>query len=239
MKLRGGIAHPERKHRALDVDALRQQHLGLPIERQMPGIFGDQHIGDHRLGRQPALDQPLRRRRLNHAIRAGPAGIFGTMCDDHAELRRHDVEPLRRLLADHMHRRAAAGAVGIFGRNRHVDVRQMGRKRATIGAALVSALACACRILLVLSRLVPGKGLLDVLDRQQQLLRIELLRAAAELRALQLPQEVAQPVHLRQRVVALRDRSVALRACHRHQRLQRVDIGGKLICDVVHINHSI
>ena len=50
------------------------------------------------------------------------------MCDDHAELRRDDVKPLRRLLADHMHRRAAAGAVGIFWRNRHVDVRQMGRK---------------------------------------------------------------------------------------------------------------
>jgi hypothetical protein len=104
------------------------------------------------------------------------------MRDDHAELRRDDVEPLRRLLADHMHRRSAAGAVGIFGRNPHVDVRQVGRKCATIGPALISALACARRVLPVLSRLVAGKGLLDVLDRQQQLFRIELLRAAAELR---------------------------------------------------------
>jgi hypothetical protein len=40
------------------------------------------------------------------------------------------------------------------------------------------------------------------------------------------------------RYVALCDRSVALRARRRHQRLQRVDIGRKLICDVVHINHS-
>jgi hypothetical protein len=145
-----------------------------------------------------------------------------------------------------MHRRAAARAIGIFGRNRHVDVRQMGRKCTTIGASLISALACARRVLLVLSRLVAGMGLLDVLDRQQQLLRIELLRAAAELRALQLAQKVAQPIHLRQRVVAFGDRSVApcdrsvaLRARRRHQLLQRVDIGRKLICDVVHINHSI
>jgi hypothetical protein len=102
----------------------------------------------------PPLISPLRRRRLNHAIRAGPAGKFGTMRDDHAELRRDDVEPLRRLLADHMHRRAAAGAVGIFWRNRHVDVRQMGRKCAAIGASLISALACARKVLLVLGRLV-------------------------------------------------------------------------------------
>ena len=66
-------------------------------------------------------------------------------------------------------------------------------------------------------------------DRQQQLLRIELFRAAAELRALQLAQEVAQPIHLRQRVVAfgdyrvaLCDRRVALCARRRYQRLQRV-----------------
>jgi hypothetical protein len=59
----GRIADPERQNRALDVEALRKQHLGLPIERQMPGVFGNQHVGDHRLGGQPALDQPFRRSR--------------------------------------------------------------------------------------------------------------------------------------------------------------------------------
>jgi transposase-like protein len=233
-ELGGGIAHPERQHGALDVDALCKHHLCLPIERQMPGIFGDQYIGDHRLGRQPAFDQPLRRRRLNHAIRAGPAGIFGTMRDDHAELRWNDVEPLRGFLADHMHRRAAARAIGIFGRNRHVDVRQMGRKCATIAVAPISALACARRVLLVLGRLVAGNGLLDVLNGQQQLLRIELFRPAAELRTLQLPQEVAQPVVLRQRLIAFGNRSVALGARRRDQRLQRLDTGRNLICDLAH-----
>jgi hypothetical protein len=81
-----------------------------------------------------------------------------------------------------MHRRAAARAVRIVRGNRHVDVRQMGRKRAAIGATPVGTLASAGRILLVLGRLIGSNGLLDVLDRQQQLLRIELLRAAAELR---------------------------------------------------------
>ena len=54
MEFRGRIAHPERQDGALDVDTLREQHLGLPIEREVPGIFGDQHKGDHRLGRQAA-----------------------------------------------------------------------------------------------------------------------------------------------------------------------------------------
>ena len=43
LELGGRIAHPERQDRALDVEALGEQHLGLPIERQMPGVFGDQH----------------------------------------------------------------------------------------------------------------------------------------------------------------------------------------------------
>jgi hypothetical protein len=50
----GGVAHPERQDRTLD-EALGGEHLGLLIERQVPGIFGNQHGGNHRLGRQPAL----------------------------------------------------------------------------------------------------------------------------------------------------------------------------------------
>ena len=236
------IADPERQHRALDIDALREQHLGLPVERQVPGIFGDQHMGDHRLGGQSALDQPFGCRRLNHAIRAGPAGIFGTMRHDHPELRRDDVEPLGGLLADHMHGRAAAGAVGVLGRDRHVDMRQMSGQRAAIAAALVGAHARARRVLLVLGRLSAGNSLLDIFDRELQLLGIELLRAAAELRALQLAQEVPQAIHLRQHLIALGarrvtscDRGVPLRPRCRDQRLQRVDVGWKLVCDLAHV----
>ena len=47
----GRVADPERQRRALDVEALGGQHLGLTIERQMPSVFGHQHGGDHRLGR--------------------------------------------------------------------------------------------------------------------------------------------------------------------------------------------
>ena len=239
LELRSRVADPERQHRALDVDALREQHLGLPVERQVPGIFGDQHMGNHRFGRQSALDQPFGCRGLRHPIRAGPAGIFGTMRDNHPELRRDDVEAFGRLLADHMHRRAATGAIGVFRLDRHIDVRQMGGKRAPAGAALVGARAGGRRVLLVVGRRVAGNSLLDILERQLQLFGIKLLRAPAEVGALQLTQQVPQTIHLRQRLIALGDRGVPLRPCGSDQRLQRLDVGGKLICNVAHARYSI
>src|SRR5215472_13207551 len=40
LELGGRIAHPDR---AREVEALGGQHLGLPVERQVPSVFGDQH----------------------------------------------------------------------------------------------------------------------------------------------------------------------------------------------------
>ena len=70
----------------------------------MVGIFGDQHLGDGGLRRQPTLDQPRRRRGLHDAIRALAAGIFRPDRDQHPELRRHDVEPLALVFADPVQR---------------------------------------------------------------------------------------------------------------------------------------
>jgi hypothetical protein len=47
---------------------------------------------------------------------------------------------------------------------------------------------------------VAGNRLLDILERQKQLLGIELLRTAAELRALQLAQQMPQAINLRPRL---------------------------------------
>src|SRR5580700_9648625 len=63
---------------------------------------------------------------------------------------------------------------------------------------------------------------------------LTLLRTPAELRALQLTQRVPQATHLRQRLVALGNRRVSLRARRRDQRMQRFDVGRKLMCDLVH-----
>jgi len=62
------------------------------------------------------------------------------------------------------------------------------RKRAAIGATLFAARLCGHRAFLVVARLVRGNRLLDIFQRQKQLLGIEFLRTPAELCALQLAQ---------------------------------------------------
>ena len=118
------------------------------------------------------------------------------MCDDHAELGRDHVQPLRRLLADHMHGRPAARAVRIFGSNRYIHPRQMTRQRAAIGSTLFGAHLCGYRVLLVVVGFALGNRLLDILKCQEQLVGIELLRAFAEVRTLQLAKQMAQPIDL-------------------------------------------
>jgi hypothetical protein len=79
-----------------------------------------------------------------------------------------------------------------------------------------------------LRRLRCRQPLLDILEPQSELLGIELLGAAAELRALQLAQQMPKAINLRRRLVALGNRGVPFRPCCRKQRLQRADVGGKL-----------
>ena len=148
LELRRRIADPKRQDRSLDVETLGSQHLSLTIERQVPSVFGDQHRGHHSLGRQPALDQPFGRGRLHHRLLARAAGVFGPVRHDRPELRRDHVEPLRGVFADHVHGRPAARASLVFGLNRHMDARQMSRKRAAIGAAPGGA-RLGCRLVLL------------------------------------------------------------------------------------------
>jgi hypothetical protein len=130
---------------------------------------------------------------------------------------RDHVEPLSHVLADHMHGRAAARAIGVFGRNHHMNARQMGGKRATIGAALLGTLARPHWVMLVVGGFGYRNGLLDILKRQLQLVLIELLRPAARLHALQLMQHVLQAVILRQRLVPLGNRRIILRTRHNNE----------------------
>lgn len=63
---------------------------------------------------------------------------------------------------------------------------QMGGKRTAIGPALVGAYLGGRRVLLVVGGFGRRDGLLDILERQSELVRIELLRTPAKLHALQL-----------------------------------------------------
>jgi hypothetical protein len=115
-------------------------------------------------------------------------------------------------------------------------MRQMGGKRATIGATLVAAPSGGGRILLVIGGFIAGDGLLDIFQGQKQLLGIELLRTPAELRTLQLAQQMPQAINLRKGMIALYDRGVTLRTRRRDQHMQRIDIRRKL-CDLAHARH--
>jgi hypothetical protein len=88
-----------------------------------------------------------------------------------------------------MHGRLAAGALGVVGLDRHMDARQMSGKRPAVDSTPLSVSASPSRVSLVVVSLAGGNRLLDILKRQMQLVRIELLRAAAKLRALQLAQQ--------------------------------------------------
>ena len=114
---------PIGESRAVKAEALALVNLRLAIERQMVGVFGDEHVGDGRLGRQAALDQPRRRRRLDDDVLASPAGVFGPAHHNHSELRGNDVEPFPEVLADPVQRAFAAGAGLILDVDDRLDAR--------------------------------------------------------------------------------------------------------------------
>jgi hypothetical protein len=66
----GGMTDPVRQRGAIQIDALPGVNLGLPVQRQMIGIFGHQHLRNRGLGRQSALDQPGWSRRLDDTVLA-------------------------------------------------------------------------------------------------------------------------------------------------------------------------
>ena len=134
----GGMSDPVGQRRAIQIDALAGVDLGLAVQRQMVGIFGDQNLGDRGLGRQAALDQPRRRRGLHDTVLACPAGVFGPAGDEHPELRRHDVQPLAPVLADPVQLALAAGAGLVVDVDDDLNPRQMRRQRSAVDPALVS-----------------------------------------------------------------------------------------------------
>lgn len=72
----GRAPDPVGQRRAIEHDTLAGIDLGLTIQGQMIR-FGDQHLGDGRLCRDSALDQPRRCGRLHHDVLAGLAAYFG------------------------------------------------------------------------------------------------------------------------------------------------------------------
>jgi hypothetical protein len=164
----------------------------------MIGIACHQHMRDHCLGRDAALDQPWRRRCLHHGARAGPAGELRTLGHDHPKLRRDHIQPLRCVLADHRHRRPAARARSVLRCQRQLDSRQVRRQCATARAPLGRIVLAQLGILLLSLRFIFGDRLLEGFQAQLQLLFWQTLGAGAKMHASELQKQMAQPVILYQ-----------------------------------------
>lgn len=68
---------PVSKCGTVKIDALAAHDLGPPVERQMIGVFGHQHMRDSRFRRQSGLDQPHGRWSLGNSVGAGTHAYLG------------------------------------------------------------------------------------------------------------------------------------------------------------------
>lgn len=136
-----GLAHPVAERRAVELDAAAGEDLALAVERQAIGVFRDQDMRQQRLGRQAAGDDPRRRGRLVHTLRAAAAGIAGSDGDADPQLGRHDVQPFGPVLAYLVHLAPAAGAGAVGNVEHRLDPLQVRRQGAAVAATLGGGLA--------------------------------------------------------------------------------------------------
>nr|KZA98570.1 hypothetical protein A4A59_26485 [Rhizobium leguminosarum] len=137
------------------------------------------------------MDQSCRRWSLRYAVSAGTAGIFWTTSDDDAELRRDDIQPLGRILADTM-QAAATGAYQALRLDDLFDTRKVGGKRATIGGARFGGRFTRGAIGFIFG--MDGRyGCFQVLQCEIELLGIGLLGFAAEGGLLKSRNQLLQP----------------------------------------------
>jgi hypothetical protein len=220
-----GTADPVTQRGPIQRDALSGEDLRLPVQREMVGVFADQHVRQHRLGRHAAVDRPFRRRCLDHRLPAGPAAIFGAANDPDPQMRRNKVEHLGDVFTDPMQRAVAAGAGLVLDIDDYLVACQMHRQRAAVALHRIGArLAWWClrgrglclrslrrRCSRRQSGLMLGQGLLQILHAPLERLGVELFRAAAEPVALQAGDLQPQALDLggrRQQELAQRGRVV-------------------------------
>jgi hypothetical protein len=190
------------------------------------GILGHDHMRDQRLGRQAALDQSRLSRSLHHGAGAGPTGVFRPPDHQHAELERDHIQPLGDVLADpvELARAARAGPIGDIDHD--FDPRQMRRQRPAVDLASADRSALLLRRRALFLGLGGGKALLEILERERQLIGIEPLRPAPEAVALQRDDDRPQPIALAPNPSHLRG---MLGALGEEQPTQRFRIGREIV----------
>ena len=90
---------------------------GLPVQRHVVEVLGDDDLGDRAGGGQAALDRPVVRSRRLGQFAAGPACELGPERDVNLGMGRHEVKLLALILADVGHLPAAARALRAGGQD--------------------------------------------------------------------------------------------------------------------------
>src|SRR6201981_2675696 len=129
-----------------------------------------------------------------------------------------------------MHCSAAAGAGSVVGLDDELDPREMIRQRATTGTPLLGASVPQRRINFLRFRFRTRDCLLEILQSQSELVGIKLLRAPAKLHALELADQMAQPIVLSGKLIVLVTQAGVLGTLgprRQYQGAQRSDIVGE------------
>ncbi|GAY21268.1 hypothetical protein SFOMI_1805 [Sphingobium fuliginis] len=190
----GRPADPVSERRAIELDTLAGVDLRLPVQGKMIGILGDENLGDQRLGRNAALDDPRRCWRLQDRALARTAAVARTPGDKDAEGRGNDVAPLGDILADRVERAAAAGAGLVLDIDDLLDALEMCGQRAAVGVARSSGVLLAGRGITRRASLAQRR--LYVLEAELELIGIELLGTPAEAMAHEGIDDRLQPLDL-------------------------------------------
>ena len=155
LEVEAGAPDPVAQGRPVEGNPLPPVDLGLTVERQVVSELGDDDLGDQRLGRQAAGHHVLGRMRLDHGAGAAAAGVSGAPRDQHAELRRDDVETLVRHCSRthgdtmaHRPRRSSPsprGGVAIVARTNGAPMATRGCSRARSPARSWAGASAGCR----------------------------------------------------------------------------------------------
>jgi hypothetical protein len=222
----GRSSDPVGQCRTVEPDALPGVDLGLPVQRQVIGVLGDQYLRDQRLGRNAALDDPCLRRGLDDRALAGAATVARPARDQYPEGGRHDVEPLGHILADPVERTAAAGAVFVLDIDSLFDPLEMRGQRTPVG--LAGTIAARPTRLRFAGGFGLGQRCLDIFEPELQLVGIELLGTGAEAMAHEGVENGLQPLYLGIGRCPCDLQRIEFASLLEDERTQRVNVIGKV-----------
>lgn len=180
----GGALHPAGERRTVQLDALAGKDLHLPVQRQIPGELRDHHVAHQGRRHHATLNQARQHLRLDHAIGAAAAAVFGTDRAQHPQDRWNHVQHLADVLADLVQLALAARARTRLRLQHLLTAWQVLRQRPNIAARLLARLIRRLRRrrIVVGSRRRGGAGL-KIVKLKRELLgheRGKPLRALAE-----------------------------------------------------------